>query len=383
MAETTAYLPAQTQAHRAAIPAASPPVDLAGVIEWVADQGYVFEPWQIAAYMTAVRTKPFVILAGISGTGKSRLPTLVAKATGAECTFVEVQPNWTDSDDLLGFERLDGTWCGGPLLEAVAAATANPSTQHFFVLDEMNIARVEYYLAEVLSVIERRSRNGQGQIVGPVVAPNSSADPSPANGIPWNQLTWPANLTLVGSVNMDETTFGFSRKVLDRAFVIEFSIVSLDQVGQVSSRAQSANWPSNAWEPQALDLASHPDNGHDVVKEAIDALVRINTDLQKAQMQVGYRTRDEIALFCLNAMQSRSAFMTAQDGDVDPLDLAIAMKVLPRIQGGGERVRAVLNGLLRWAEPESGSGTAYPFCADRLRMMRQRIDESGFTSFWL
>ena len=114
-------------------PATTPTVtkkDIESTVEaianYVASRGYTFEPWQIAAFVTAVRTKPFVILAGISGTGKTRLPQLVAEATGAAHAIVPVRPDWTDSSDLLGYEQLGGSYQPGSLLRFAKQAQSEP-----------------------------------------------------------------------------------------------------------------------------------------------------------------------------------------------------------------------------------------------------------------
>lgn len=139
--------------------------EIATILDFIDSCGYTFEPWQVATFVTALRTKPFLILAGISGTGKTHLPRLVAHATGAEAIIVPVKPDWTDSSDLLGYERLDGGFTPGTLLKVADLAISRPETQFFFVLDEMNIARVEYYFAEVLSVLESRTRSSSGEII--------------------------------------------------------------------------------------------------------------------------------------------------------------------------------------------------------------------------
>jgi hypothetical protein len=358
-------------------PAVPPPEAMIEVIDYVEAQGFVFEPWQIAAYITALRTKPLVILAGISGTGKTKLPRLVADATGSPLSVLPVQPSWTDSSDVIGFERLSGAFSPGRLLQAAAAAEEDAEHEHILLLDEMNIARVEYYLAEVLSTIEER-RLENGAVVSSPLAPHASPG---EDGREWGGVRLPPNLGLVGSVNMDETTFGFSRKVLDRSFVIEFATVELGVVGDKSAEVREPHpWPVQWWRSPSLTLAGHPDRADSVVRDCIGALSTINEHLAIAQLQVGYRVRDEVAMFCLHAQPYVELFVTRDEEPVDPLDLAITMKVLPRIQGGGPTIRRVLAKLSEWAT----TGTpAFPMSAARIDIMQQRLDENGYASYWL
>lgn len=397
VAEPERFLPPRPAAQTAANPVKAapeplpfaPPNGVEGLIRYIDAAGFTFESWQVAAFVAAVRTKPFVILAGISGTGKTKLPGLVAEATGAKCKVVAVRPDWTDSSELLGYEKLNGDFVPGSLLKFAAEAQLNPERQHFFVLDEMNIARVEYYLAEVLSQLERRTLQSDGRVAsGPLLesAPSIPAGPD----LMWSDVRLTDNLTLVGSVNMDETTFGFSRKVLDRAFVIEFSDVTLDRIGDIEPGIQPAQWSAENWRPAALCLADHPSRTDSEVKDIIGHLSVVNEILRPAQLQFGYRVRDEIVMFCLAAAQNLESFRNEQAGPVDPLDLAIAMKVLPRIQGGGSHIRNILERILEWAEPAPGRSDSsdaagvrqFPMCAARVRMMLDRLNDSGFTSFW-
>lgn len=390
-ADPATYLPVPPTQQRASSGAGAAPRrataegDVEAVLAHVAARGFVFDPWQIAAFITAVQTKPFVILAGISGTGKTKLAKLVAEATGAQFRRIPVRPDWTDSSELLGYERLDGTFSPGHLLRCAREAIEDPDRQFFVLLDEMNVARVEHYLAEVLSHIEERSITHNGTITSDPLVPNAPDED-------WAGIYLPGNLCIVGSVNMDETTFGFSRKVLDRSFVIEFSTVSLAVINPTTNDdAQAADaWDVSTWRPRALTLADHPSHGEPDVGRVIAALETVNKALTPVQLQVGYRVRDEIAMFVLGAQDCLDSFVTDDEALINPLDLAIAMKVLPRIQGSGPAIRHALDRLIAWADPQANEETttglsteSFPFCADRLAMMRQRLDDTGFTSYWL
>ncbi len=371
----------------------------------IAARGYVFEPWQIAAYVTALRTKPFVLLAGVSGTGKSRLPALCADITGGVSETLPVRPDWTDSSDVLGFTDLAGRFNPGALLDLAKRAAARPEVHHVCVVDEMNLARVEQYFAEVLSRMEDR---GEGIARRPLLSQPPSGDAAP-----WGHVALPENLALVGTVNMDETTHGFSRKVLDRAFSLEISDIDLASWGAALAAPPAVRpWPAGAFRPRAVRLGElSPSSAEaEIVKEAIDALVAVNAVLGRAQLQVGYRVRDEVALFLIHAGEVHGAFVTRgpaplEKREVAPLDLALVMKILPRIAGGSVSIRNVVTSLFGWASkghewadeeaaapalaagkeagrPASVERARFPRMAARLALMLERLLAEGYTSFW-
>lgn len=369
------------------------------VVDWIKGHGFHFEPWQIGTYLAAGRTKPFLLLAGVSGTGKTKLPELVARGTGGSSTVIPVTPEWTDSAELLGYTDLGGTFRPGQLLTVVRQALSDPEHQHVAIIDEMNLARVEYYFAEVLSRMEDdRSITDKPR----PILPSAAGD--------WRGLYLPSNLLLVGTVNMDESTHGFSRKVLDRAFTLEFSRVELTEWHRPSIELpEPAAWPAQTWQPRARTLAALTDpteNERQRINESITELEAANGILQRAQLHVGYRVRDELALFTLHAQDLIEVFVDSSETRVDPLDVGLSMKLLPRIAGGNDLIRDVLIRLLGWAAHgeerltetqanelvaawrDSGAedvvGDArLPRTTARLCLMFLRLEGEGFTSYWL
>ena len=217
-------------------------------------------------YVNAFMTKPFVLLAGISGTGKSQIVRKFAQATDDIDKFsndedrwnlhkpenfelIQVKPNWHNSLDVVGFKSNIGTphYEFTPFVEFIAKAWMNPKTPFFLCLDEMNLAPVEQYFAEYLSAIETRSfdKNTGHYETDPIIKPfndfgedmcKKMIDHLLGNKVYAQKaeiekrfrekgLTLPENLIVMGTVNMDETTFSFSRKVLDRAMSIEMNEV--------------------------------------------------------------------------------------------------------------------------------------------------------------
>lgn len=369
-------------------------------------EGYIYQPWQIAAYITALRTRPFVILAGVSGTGKSRLPALVANLTAMPAPQrIAVRPDWNDSSEVLGYIDLQQRFRPGLVLQQMRTAVAAPQHFHTCLIDEMNLARVEYYFAELLSSIEDciTDKNG-GFRSTPVLMQQL-----PAEDAIWQQQYLPSNLALVGTVNMDESTHSFSRKVLDRAFTIELS--HIDFSTHEVPPAQSS--PTSPWTADMLisrfrrvtDIPADDTEFPRILQHTNDLLTSLNKLLVSSQMQVGYRIRDEIAIFTRNSLDVAGSFRTRAGTSVDPLDLALMMKILPRLVGGSS-LRQVLAGLIElmqtgqdgnlmsdpsdlvaaWEQsgrPFTMDGAAYPMTLARLCQMWLRLENDGYTSFWL
>lgn len=381
-------------------------------------QGWRFEPWLIAAYLTALKTKPFVILAGVSGTGKSKLPALICEHISGRLTRQPVRPDWTDSAEILGYVDLEGRFRPGTLLkEAQRAMSEDDEQHHVFLLDEMNLARVEQYLAEFLSAIEDRRPEPAGAGGFKTSRLLGIGEAVDAQGRDWSAVYMPGRMAIVGTVNMDETTFGFSKKVLDRAFTLEMPPAALTPWRQGLSAAQALprahRWPAAALMPRAtrlaeLELEALSAQELACIDEAVEALEQANKVLGPAQLQIGYRVRDEIALFVLHARELAPHFVDAQGQRVSALDLALAMKLLPRIVGGSTLVRRALMGLIAWASSEAGASedeealvqevlatwrasgrpwalpsARWPHCCSRLLMMWERLLDEGYTSYWI
>ncbi len=266
----------------------------------------------------------------------------------------------------------------------------------------MNLARVEHYFAEILSRIEEcRSVEGTSSRLLSLSLADEDRE--------WEEVSLSSNLALVGTVNMDESTHGFSRKVLDRAFTLEFSEIDLTNwENPANNKASKVLWPAYAWQPRATrpaELGTLSENDHKQVTNVIKTLVDINAFLTQAQLQLAYRSRDEIVLFVLHANDLIDSFVTRDGQKVDPLDLAIQMKVLPRIAGGSGVIRKLVLQLLGWSsgteftEPEDADGlisewsklgkphflpdAKFPRTCARLCLMWERILHEGYTSFWL
>lgn len=350
--------------------------------DYITSRGFTYPEGMIENFWLCLRSKPFVILAGTSGTGKTRLVKLFAEAIGAGYHMVPVRPDWSDGSDLFGHTDLNGNFVPGPVCPAFEEAIAHPEKPVFLCLDEMNLARVEYYLSDFLSVIESREKTPDGRVCTAPIAQY-------AGGIP-------ENLYLVGTVNMDETTFPFSKKVLDRANTIEFSFVDLMPDLMTADAAFSPVLIHNdVLKTQYIVLNTDCTADPEFVTGICEELQRINRILQKANAHVGYRVRDEIVFYLLNNKNAGEPL--SRD---EAMDLEIMQKILPRIQGSSAAVGTLLKEMYRFCmnadivPEENGNGLGarmldhaeqgrYPRSAGKIGYMMTRFEEDGFTSYWL
>lgn len=377
------------------------------------------------SYITAIKSKPFLLLAGISGTGKSRIVRELARAcwdvNSAEYKahkpknfeMVQVKPNWHDSSELIGYvSRIDGVrYVVGPFLKFMVKAIQDPNTPYFLCLDEMNLAPVEQYFAEFLSVVESRKVDKDGNVVTDPLVDYSSTEEYKSlidqlfcddaerkaylTEVGGKRLTIPQNLIVVGTVNMDETTFSFSRKVLDRAMTIEMNKVDL--------MAGLTNRHENIGKIEFADIIGKAVEGVDVYaahegvcKKAIEYLESINATLDKTPFKVAYRTRNELLLYVVNNLSWKTDDESEDFVIARALDEITCMKILTRIEGDETKVsanfldglgNAIKSGLVKIDKDllqanKSHKGDAYqPISLDKLDEMKERL-KSGYTSFW-
>ena len=367
-------------------------------------------------YITAIKSKPFLLLAGISGTGKSRIVRELARACWDEGAdeykaqkpknfqMVQVKPNWHDSSDLIGYvSRVSGKaeFVAGEFLKFIAKAWEDTETPHFLCLDEMNLAPVEQYFAEYLSVIESRKSYDGTVTTDPIVEKveeewyfNLTASLTTKENIRKqfneNGISIPQNLIVVGTVNMDETTFSFSRKVLDRAMTIEMNEVNLHE-GLTERHEQIGKLDKEELIGCAVEGVDVYGDNSEVCEIVLTYLEAVNTVLNDTPFKVAYRTRNEFLLYVVNNLP----YNESEDGAALPqgyvvaraLDEITSMKVLSRIEGDDTKVTDTLLDNLRETIAEGlkkvydGEPTIKSISIAKLDEMKRRL-ASGYTSFW-
>ncbi|MBO4662256.1 MAG: AAA family ATPase [Bacteroidaceae bacterium] len=379
-------------------------------------------------YITAIKSKPFLLLAGISGTGKSRIVRELARACWdadseefnaqkpRNFEMVQVKPNWHDSSELIGYVSRVGekpVYVAGDFLKFVAKAwkEAEDSVPYFLCLDEMNLAPVEQYFAEYLSVVESRKADSEGNITTDPILKKSQEDwyrvltseltddDEIRNRFLEDGICIPQNLIVVGTVNMDETTFSFSRKVLDRAMTIEMNEVDLsgglankyEQIGKLGTAELIGNVV------EGVDIYS---SYKSVCDTAIAYLQKVNDKLEGTPFKIAYRTRNEVLLYVVNNLPYNQI-----EGDEEQiwkeefviaraLDEITNMKILSRIEGDESKVSKTFLeelGKVIKEQLEEISGCLFgleetdevfkSISLTKIEEMKKRLD-SGYTSFW-
>lgn len=287
----------------------------------------------------------------------------------------------------------------GAVVSAVAAGGSSPASArpYFLVLDEMNLARVEYYFADFLSVME----SGR-QIDGPdrglsrgVMHLHQAGEYAQDEGgamVP-SELRLPPNLYVVGTVNMDETPFAFSPKILDRAFTLKFGSIDLEGYLQESGAGTAEEPPMS--DPLRVAFTrggrfANIDKGDlrrmaGNIPEVMDDLRGLNGRLEGSRLQFGFRVVDEILAF-IGSAATVEEFSHPESG-LSALDGAVLMKVLSKFHGPRHRLEPALLSVLRWAggQEEDGAFTTdsahYPLVAAKVAQMLRSVREDGHATF--
>ncbi|MCL6557326.1 MAG: AAA family ATPase [Firmicutes bacterium] len=355
------------------------------VYQYIKGQAFFFPATVITDYILALFTKPFVILSGISGTGKTKIAQLVAEyITGGDrnrVAFIPVRPDWTDNSALLGYyNTITEIYEVTPLLELLLRAKDNPGQAHFVLLDEMNIAKVEHYFSDFLSCLESRRVIGKREIIQEPVRLHNRMEVTYQDSegkereIP-SLLEIPRNVFFTGTVNVDETTYMFSPKVLDRANTIEFNEVYLEgpEVEESVALVIKDNLDLNELLINSkLPSWEHLKTLQEKFKSYYDLLVDINRQLCRYNLHFGYRVANEISAFLLNVVQY---CRQEEKGLETAFDLQIMQKILPKFHGNITKLQEPLESL------QQIIGDRFPVSRRKIDRMLNLLQEQGFSSF--
>lgn len=375
-------------------------------------------------FIEALKTKPFLLLAGISGTGKSQKVKELAYLTcpkdgvldadsttpGNYC-LIEVKPNWHDSTELLGYySNLTEKYNITPFLHFVYKASQHPDVPFFVCLDEMNLAPVEQYFAEYLSVLETRSvKDGRietAELLSKKLFEGCAEDrgytPDELNVLSFlkeNGLRLPDNLFVIGTVNMDDTTHQFSRKVIDRAFTIEMNGDELEEMF-AEDNAKTLSYTNNPLpiselKPKFVKAAEALNDQvvniyKDQIVEQVPAKLKaINAILKDTPFRVSYRVQNEFVLYLSTLILKRKDDETIDDLINKAALVILLEKILPRVQGD-EKLLSTAEGnvfteLIKYVKEnlkcKDDSGV-YTEVLTKLDEMNKRLSNTYFANFF-
>lgn len=422
----------------------------------------------LQSFITAVNTKPFLLLAGISGTGKSRIVRELAfkscpkylqdkdGTTPGNYCMIEVKPNWHDSTELLGYySNMNKSYQFKKFVKFLVKAKMFPKVPFFVCLDEMNLAPVEHYFAEMLSIMETRKHpkiEGTDEVDKEVIKTGAIVDAqhfrefaglTDKNGniytmlktdrdiymklhgldtendideeigkrtdLTTEGLTLPDNVIIIGTVNMDDTTHQFSRKVIDRAMTIEMNGGRLsDMFGGSKDLEYLPQEEQEKWQDSFRQryvtadevLEEHPEAADDIVKIVPEKLENINKALKGTPFEVSYRVLNELTIMVGVLLDSKKEGETLDDIINQALDRILLMKILPRIEGDSDMFNlsrdfkqenhVEYNNRLEWlmelapefvAEEQEGEEHRQT-AREKIKEMKERLENQEFTRFW-
>lgn len=321
-----------------------------------------------SAISISLLSKPFLILTGPSGTGKTREAIQLAKELHCEAdclAVVAVGADWTDNRHVVGFlnplQTADGQPNGIPIYETTAIlnlllhANEHPEQPHVLILDEMNLSHVERYFADFLSAMELEDK-------GKALKLHSAGSAKTREGVEVKRcIDFPENLFVIGTVNIDETTYMFSPKVLDRANVIEIHAEDTALEAFLKGTAVAGGDEARDHGISFLDLAQEirrkePDAARvpllpDALQNAAaDRLMELFRIMKRGRGEFGFRTGREVLAYLRTAHfltpEAERAAWAAPDGKwLEALDAQILQKILPKLHGSRTRLAPLLGAL--------------------------------------
>ena len=354
------------------------------VIEGIKKTGLLYEDKLIKRYACSLMTKPFVILSGLAGSGKTQLALAFARVMSEDVKqqlcVVPVGADWTNREPLLGYPNAlkQGEYMlpESGALQIMMRALRNPQKPYFLVLDEMNLSYVERYFADFLSALESHEEIPLWE------KPDECDSEVPA------KIALPRNLFIIGTINVDETTYMFSPKVLDRANVIEFKI-SDDEMDRFLKQNMNIDVQAadglcaNMGQDFVAKSTKKDTESSELAQKTLCDFFKV---LKKVNAEFGYRSATEIYRFIANAKACAEG-MTEDE----ILDAAIVQKLLPKLHGSRKKLEPALKAL--WGLSMQNEHTTeaitrdnlvyakFPEAADKIQRMMQTALDNGFTSF--
>lgn len=317
-------------------------------------------------------------------------------------SLIPVKSDWTDSSGIIGYYNvIENKYHIGPFLKHLLFAQANPTVPFFVILDEMNLSKIEYYLSDVLSVLETRlskkaEENGFAAERIILHSASSSEDYIDTDDeyfdLISSKIAIPPNFYITGTINVDETTYIPSPKVLDRANVIEFNAVNLNNYFYKDVEPDTSSFILKEVPDFSLPKTPKIEYAQSIPDFSKKLIVDINNSLRKYNMHFGYRVASEISLYITNAYQ----YTENADSQITVImDHQISQKILPKISGSQSRIEKPIVELFSLLTKEEinidnidssiienldPNDTKFPISVGKLQNLYKRLIAYGFAS---
>jgi hypothetical protein len=344
--------------------------------------GFIFGKDLLGRFIASLISKRFCILTGLAGSGKTKIAELfalwISEVPEKQIKLIAVGADWSSSESLLGYpDALDKSLYNGPsngLLHLLDRAIKNPDQPYFLILDEMNLSHVERYFSDFLSAMES---------IEPELCLHGSEKLKVDDELSIEKtVKLPENLFIIGTVNVDETTYMFSPKVLDRANVIEFRVESKEisefiiqntTIDTMKIRGNGANFgiPFTS-EVKNRDFHSNSEQAKKIRESLAADLPKLFESLYEIGAEFGFRTTREIVRF----INSHSKILGNEWKYEDSLDAQIVQKLMPKLHGSARKLSPVLTAIKQFSELHN-----LPLTNDKATRMQKRLNRDGFTSF--
>ncbi|GMA60716.1 AAA family ATPase [Alicyclobacillus fastidiosus] len=302
------------------------------------ERNLLYSDTDLINFHTAMKSSTLVILAGMSGTGKSRLVEVYGRALGMDSeqlNIIPVRPAWTDDADLIGYvDSIHNVYRPGDsgLIDTLKQAQDNPDKLYIICFDEMNLARVEHYFSQFLSVLEMPQGRRELRLY------NEDLMTRLYNYKEYRaSITIGSNVMFVGTVNLDESTHHFSDKVLDRANVITLHVLPFHQLKQVGDRRVEKSL-RRAWSTEDFSAFRNTSEGIQLTNDELSILEEIHQLFQSIDFNrgIGYRIVRQIDAYLKN-LPTDSALSRDQ-----ALDLQVVQRVMTKVRGSEDQLRRLL-----------------------------------------
>lgn len=338
--------------------------------EYISNRGYTCAEGLVENYYLSLLTRPFVILTGISDTDMTRLPELFAGAVGATAEngryqCLKVEYDWMDTSDLFGHVNLNGEFIPGAIIDFLKRACDDPEHPYFLCLDKLILSRAEYYLREILNIMDMAQAGQEPGDLVPMIYYGRDA----AAAEKYGRIPALKNLYITGTLNLDETGFPLNQKFMDRVHTLHVDQVDVAYTGK-EAPAQPVCLGNDFLQTPLRRLEQCGS-----YEEKIGGIIRVIEELNKILIQanayVGYEIRNGIILYLLNNCR------TGVLEDAAALDHEITYKVLLRAQGNANTVQPVLEQLCGYCAGR------YPKAEKKIGQMLEKCSTEGYTAYWI